>query len=317
MGGPSAEHEVSLASGKLISKALDQEKYDVVPIVISKEGSWHFKDDGQELAGGAALDALKTQGIEVVFIAMHGTYGEDGTIQGMLEMTGLPYTGSKVLASALAMHKAKSNEIFAFHGLRVPRYVHFTKSNWENDEWRDMDMIAKLGFPLVVKPVNLGSSVAVTIVRSREELAEAIDKVFSHGAEVMAQEYVEGIEVTCGVLDDGTPYPLPPTQIKSKDASFFDYDSKYIAGASEELTPAPLEQGILDEIQSTALKAHMVLGCAGMSRTDMIVSGNNVYVLETNTIPGMTETSLLPQAAKVAGFEFPELLDKMINAALR
>jgi D-alanine-D-alanine ligase len=251
---------------------------------------------------GALLEPLKNIQADVVFIAMHGKYGEDGTVQGFLELTGIPYTGSGVLASALAMDKIKSNELFVAHGLKIP--AQYNK---------------KISFPCVVKPAQGGSSVGVTIVKKKAGLKKAMEVALSFDSVVLIQQYVPGIEVTCAVLDEGgdaEPIALPPTQIIPREAEFFDYHAKYTPGATEEITPPRLPAQIIKKIQQTAVSAHQILGCFGMSRTDMIVAGDDIFVLETNTIPGMTETSLYPQAAAAIGISFPELLDKIIQSAM-
>ena len=303
MGGPSAEHDVSLATGKVILSALDKEKYNPIPVIVPKNGKWVLPEEAN-----------------VVFIAMHGAYGEDGTVQGFLESARVPYTGSGILASALAMDKLKSNEIFAFHGLKVPEYISFSKKEWEKDKIEIVAEIKeKISFPCVVKPSNCGSSVGIAIVKKIEDLENAVRSAFSYDDTVLAQKYISGAEVTCAVLDEGgdkEPAALPPTQIIPKESEFFDYRAKYTAGATEEITPPRLSVEIIKKIQENALKAHEILGCSGMSRTDMIVSGEDIFMLETNTIPGMTETSLYPQAATAVGISFPKLLDKIIGSAI-
>ena len=336
IGGPSAEHDVSLATGRVILSALDKSKYNLMPVTITKEGKWLLppadktflsSDENKEekslvaLETGNAIDKLKTErSADVVFIAMHGTYGEDGTVQGFLELAGVPYTGSGVLASALAMDKLKSSELFAFHGLKVPKYVNFSKRHWnKNKNEITTEISEKVSLPCVIKPSNCGSSVGITIVRKTDDLEKAVQLAFSYDDVVLAQEYISGAEVTCAVLDEGgdkDPIALPPTQIIPKTSEFFDYHAKYTPGATEEITPPHLPAEIIKKIQNSALQVHKIIGCAGMSRTDMIVSGNDVYVLETNTIPGMTEASLYPQAAAAVGISFPELLDKIIQSAI-
>lgn len=255
----------------------------------------------------------------VAFIAMHGPYGEDGTIQGLLELAGIPYTGSGVLASALAMDKVVSADVFRQQGLRVPPYVAFTHADWTKRRGALHARISRLGWPLVVKPRNLGSSVGITIVSKPSALAAAVRRAAAHSPQLMAQQYIRGKELTCGVIDQGIPgteMALQPTEIIPKTSAFFDYRAKYTAGASEEITPPRLPKPMIGKIQETALTAHRALGCSGMSRTDMILKDGKLYVLEVNTIPGMTETSLLPQAANACGISFPQLLERIILAAL-
>lgn len=290
-GGPSSEHEVSLKTASNVIAKLDKKKYDAQQIIISKEGKWPMPPD--------KLSA------DVVFIAMHGAYGEDGTVQSILEKAGMPYTGSDVAASKLGMDKRKSSEIFASNGLLVPESFD----------------VSRCKFPVVVKPVDGGSSVGVTIVETSDLLEDAVCEARKHSRDILIQEYIEGRELTCGVLDDGlgNATALPPTEIIPVARKFFDYHSKYVVGASKEVTPPDLPEKIIKAIQEIALKAHKVIGCSGMSRTDVIIKNSEpskIYVLEINTIPGLTETSLLPQQALVAGISFTDLLDKIIGAAL-
>lgn len=334
MGGPSAEREVSLKTGAMVARALDPKKYVVRELTVTQEGKWlsprrvislrkggarKSREKQIALRGGAALDRIRDEKVDVVFIAMHGTYGEDGTLQGLLESTGIPYTGSGVLASALAMDKAKAAEIFSHHGLKTPRHITFTRAEWARERNEILGRaISLFGFPSVVKPRSLGSSVGISIPKTAKELASAILKALKASRDVMIQEFISGIEVTCAVLDgkNGELLALPPTQIIPKVSDFFDYEAKYAVGGSEEITPPRLPKRTIEEVQSIARTAHAALGCSGMSRTDTIVSPKGIYVLETNTIPGMTETSLLPQAAKAAGISFSELLDRIIEAGI-
>lgn len=306
VGGPSAEHEVSLASGRVIDRALDKSKYDVRVITVPKTGRWFPSEEIAEA--------------DVVFIAMHGPYGEDGTIQGLLEYLRVPYTGSGVLASALAMDKLKAAEVYALYGLDTPKNLLISHGDWKNNtQW--VDRIKKeIGISCVVKPRNNGSSVGISIVRKNAEIQKAVEDALRYSSHALAQQYIKGDEVTCAILDEGGEtelLALPPTQIIPKTSTFFDYQAKYTEGASEEITPPRLPTETIKKIQEIALTAHRALGCSGMSRTDMIVSRDRVYVLETNTIPGMTETSLYPQAAAAAGIAFPRLLDKIVQSALR
>lgn len=257
---------------------------------------------------------------------MHGPYGEDGTVQALLEIAGIPYTGSGVLASALAMDKVKSAEIFKSHRILTPSYVAFNKREWSKKKNGLRNAVKKLGYPVVVKPQDQGSSVGITIVPSETKLTSAVSTAFKYSSRAMAQKYIRGREVTCAVVDKGivgTEMPLMPTEIIPKTSKFFDYHAKYTPGASEEITPPNLPKLLIKKIQKTALVCHKALGCSGMSRTDMILTNSKVksqksklYVLEVNTIPGMTETSLLPQAAKACGISFPNLLERIIDAGI-
>mgnify|MGYP001619671596 CR=1 FL=1 len=337
MGGPSSEYEISLATGRKIISALDTEKYLVQPVVVTKERKWLIpppsallRSPGQEngpMAGALvvrdedrALDEMRSGGVDLAFIAMHGEFGEDGTVQGLLEAIGIAYTGSGVLASALGMDKPKSLAVFRDAGLRVPDFSESGRQEWERSgEAIGRGALETFGLPLVIKPANRGSSVGVSIVSGVSEIEPAAAKALAHSERIMFQKYIAGDEVTCGVLETETDaVPLQPTQIIPKEGSFFDYHCKYTPGASEEITPPRLAAETIRRIQETGLRAHRAIGASGMSRTDMILAADGTpYVLEINTIPGMTETSLLPQAAQAVGISFPELLDTIIRAALR
>ena len=349
MGGPSAEHEISLKTGAMVLKNLDRKKFNAVPILISKSGDWlgggrssrmllattrRPSETAHSVLGSLVPPAAThpacspahvlsehttASSRSVAFIAMHGPYGEDGTIQSVLELAGIPYTGSSVAPSAIAMNKVLSLKIFAAHGLNIPKGVAFSKTEWQKDKTDLRKKIFRLGYPLVVKPSNLGSSVGMTIVRKATELAPALKIAFAHSAEVMVEEYIKGRELTCGIIDKGIPgteTALLPTEIIPKTSTFFDYHAKYTPGASDEITPPRLPKPIIKKTQQVALACHRAIGCSGMSRTDLILSKGKLYLLEINTIPGMTTTSLLPQGAKACGISFPQLLEQVIIAAL-
>ncbi len=293
MGGPSAEHEVSMKSGAMVLKNLDSQKYAARAVIIDKDGSWPM----------TASQFLKQ--FDLAFIVMHGEYGEDGKLQETLEDIGMPFTGSDSTASKLGMDKVASSLLFRASGLSVPRSVlakGVTKSPF--------------GYPCVVKPADRGSSVGVFIVNSQRTLLAALMKARKISSRILIQEYLKGRELTCGVLDlSGKRQALLPTEIIPKRA-FFDYTAKYKVGASMEITPPRLPGLMIRKIQKAALKAHEAIGASGFSRTDFILVGSKLHVLEINTIPGMTPTSLLPQAAEAVGISFPRLLDVMIESAL-
>lgn len=309
-GGPSSERVVSLRTAQMVIKNLDPKKYRPVLVTIQKNGTWKFGSLERSLALYDAIKKIVALKIDFVLIAMHGMFGEDGRMQALLEWMGLPYWGSGVLSSALAMDKHAANIAYERDGLRVPRYEVLRKGDAAT---------FKIALPVVVKPVDGGSSVGVTIVRSKKELNKAFRDAFRESDRVMVQEYIQGREFTCGILENerGRAFALPPTEIVPKRSSFFDYRAKYEAGGSDEITPARLSSAKLKELQRLALQAHNILGCAGMSRSDFILKGQKFYLLETNTIPGMTGESLLPKAAQVVGIDFPKLLDIVIASGLR
>jgi D-alanine-D-alanine ligase len=310
-GGPSSEHEISLKSAANVCGALDTNKYDVLPVTIDKAGKWHLND--AIYTPEEAFEAFRTHKVGIVFIALHGEFGEDGQVQKLLEIAKIPYTGSNSAASNLAMDKVRSRAEFISHGIPVAKGTVITR-----DQWHQHHSIASLpDYPVVVKPSNGGSSFGVSMVKDESELDPAVEKAFGEYGQALIEEYIKGREITCGVLDDGQPQVLPPTEIRPKTSGWFDFEAKYQPGASEEITPAPFPEEITKQIQDYALTAHKALGCYGMSRTDMIVRGTDVIVLETNTIPGLTETSLLPQEAAAIGMSFSQLLDRIIESGLK
>ena len=310
MGGKSSEHEVSLMTGRNVIKNLDTSKYIIIPVVINRTNKWTVEE--KIFPPEQVLD-----GVNVAFNAMHGQYGEDGSVQGVLEFFGIPYTGSGVLASALAMDKSKSRSLFILNGLTTPSNTILKKKTW----YERPDIIKSIAedfkIPGVVKPSSLGSSVGVAIINSKEEFEQAVNNAFEHAQELLLEEYIRGKEVTCGVLECFQRQELaalPVTEIIPPKGHFFDYEVKY-NGKTKEITPAKIDDRLAKKIQKTAVTAHQILGCRGYSRTDMIVANDKIYVLETNTLPGFTEASLFPQAAQVAGLEFPKLLEHLINLA--
>ena len=319
-GGPSSEYDVSLRTGNMVEKYLDSKQYVGEKVRIDRKGKWFFCGGVSGKRTGEALKELKRRKYDVAFIAMHGSFGEDGTIQALFESIGLAYTGSGVLASALAMEKGKTNVFARSEGLLVPDFLSF-----HNDEWKKTrkDILAEVnrvcGFPAVIKPLCGGSSVGVSLVKNPRHLAAAVEKIFEDGDQVLAQAYILGVEFTCGVVEDkqGRPFALPPTKILPQAQTFYNYQAKYKTGGSIHEVPAKMTEHNTKQIQAFALKIHQALGCCGMSRSDFILKDNLFYYLETNTIPGMTQTSLLPEAAAAVGISFPELLDHIIRSALR
>ncbi|MCG2706296.1 MAG: D-alanine--D-alanine ligase [Candidatus Omnitrophica bacterium] len=298
MGGPSTERIISLASGKAVYEALKQMMPEVVAIDI--------KTDNIE----ENIELIRAHKIDCAFIALHGRFGEDGQIQEMLDNLNISYTGSDRLASSLAMDKIASRKVFQGAGLIVPRYEVLEKSFYNNS--LPGYITDNLILPLVVKPAAHGSSIGMSIVEAEKELHKAIGLAFTFDERIIIEEYIQGREVTVGILDDRA---LPVIEIVPK-RKFFDYEAKYQPGVTEYIAPAQLEEGIAKSIQSIAMSAHNLLGCSGFSRVDMILSTEDIpYVLELNSIPGLTTTSLLPKAAKVAGIEFDQLCLNLIRLA--
>ncbi len=313
MGGPSAEREISLVTGKAVFENLDRKKYIPSQIEMAKDGTFWLNKKRK-----LDLQNKDRKLFDVIFIALHGTYGEDGGVQGILETLNIKYTGPEILASALAMNKVYSAQIYFANGLPYPEFIHFKRDGWKKESEKIIQDIIKLNFPVVVKPVNEGSAVGVSIVKTETELKKVIDTTIKKFPWLMAQKFIAGKESTCGVLEkNGTIVALPPTHILPKAGEFYDYKSKYKIGGSTHICPADFDEKINLEIQTLAVQAHKALGCRGMSRTDIFVGDDKkLYILETNTIPGMTPTSLLPEAAAKAGISFAQMLDYIIEASL-
>lgn len=297
-GGISSEREVSLNSGDQVFEALDKTKYDI------------FRYDPKTDLERLVKDASK---IDVALIILHGPYGEDGTVQGMLDLLDIPYQGSGVIGSALAMNKLAAKQLYAQFGIPSPAYVVIRR-----EDAVDIDgIVQRLDLPLVIKPVAAGSSVGITIVKEKHAIAEAIDKAFTHDDTVIIEAYIDGIELTGGVVGNEELQALPLIEIvPDQDHAFFDYEAKYTAGITQEICPARIDDALTEQAQTYAKMAHQALFCEGYSRTDMMLRGKELYVIETNTIPGMTATSLLPQAAAKAGINFTQLLDRLISLGM-
>lgn len=293
MGGMSAEREVSLKSGKAIADSLARLGYRQIPIDVNAE----------------VASVLRREGIDTAFIALHGRYGEDGAIQGLLEVMRIPYTGSGILASALGMDKVASHNAFLSHGIPVPPFFVLT----EKEAARFRPAQLPFGFPMVVKPVSEGSSVGVAIVSEAGEIDAALKEAFKYGPRILIEKYIAGMEVQVGILGSEA---LGAIEIRPK-TKFYDYTAKYVAGMSEHFFPAPLPSKIYQEVLDRGLLAHRVLGCSGYSRVDLLVDreSHNAYVLEANTLPGMTETSLLPEIARGVGIDFDTLVERILETA--
>lgn len=317
MGGQSSEHEVSLRSGEQVMRALAEEA--PIRVVIGKDGGWSV--DGLPLTVGAAVDRLVAEA-EVVFLALHGAYGEDGTIQGLMEMAKLPYTGSGVVGSAIAMDKVRSKWMYRAVGLPTPPSLTLTRRTWQASRAALIEQVAsEIGFPCALKVARSGSSVGMHFPASVEVFAATADAVMAATDLALVERFVRGRELTCGVLEHpetGVIEPLPPTEIVPDPSkyAFFDYEAKYTPGATREITPARISDALTREVQALAVAAHLAVDGRDFSRTDvMLDEQDRPWILETNTIPGLTAQSLLPQAAAVAGLEFPALVRRMIALA--
>lgn len=299
-GGTSGEREVSLSGAAGVEKALDSEKF-----IVSRY------DPATDLSRLAA-DAPK---LDFAFILLHGLFGEDGTMQGFLDLLGVPYQGSGVLGSAIAMDKHLAKELYKLNGLPV--------ADWQiigSGDEVDIDaLLTRFGLPVVIKPVREGSSLGLTLAETREQLIDGIEKAQNHDSQIMIEKYISGRELTVGVLGNEELQGLPVIEIiPGEGFSFFDYDAKYKAGASEEICPAEISGELTALVQKYGVAAHKVLRLTGYSRTDIMLSEDgSLYLLETNTIPGMTPTSLMPQAAAEYGLAFPQFLEKLIELGIQ
>ncbi|NLY55722.1 MAG: D-alanine--D-alanine ligase [Firmicutes bacterium] len=301
-GGRSAERDISLKSGAQVARALRERGHTVQEMDVSP----------------ALLSDLISGGFDIVFLALHGRYGEDGTIQGMLELFDIPYTGCGVLASAICIDKAMTKRILASHDLPVsPGTVITQRSYAENPEAVSKEILAQVALPVIVKPNREGSTVGITLVEDEAQLPTALQEAFAHDEIVLVERYIRGIELTVPVLGNDQPEALPIIEIIPKNR-YYDFESKYAPGGSEHIIPARIPEADARIIQEMAVKAYQVLRCQVYSRVDFIYDPltHSPYILENNTLPGMTETSLLPDAARYMGIEFGELLERIISLSL-
>jgi D-alanine-D-alanine ligase len=341
-GGRSGEHEVSLASATSVMKSLDRDKYDVVPIGITPDGRW--------VSSAHALEILKEktgigqeperflvpepnrQGLvsadgpgsaffplDVIFPVLHGRYGEDGTLQGLLELANLPYVGAGVLASAVGMDKVVQKQLFEHAGLVGPKYLWFLSSAYAEKPKKIIASVEKaLRYPMFVKPANTGSSVGISKAHTRAELLQGIADAATYDLKVIVEQGVrDAREIECSVLGNDHPMASIPGEIVPSN-EFYDYDAKYVDGKSKAFIPADLRKDVARSVQHVAVRAYEVLNCAGMARVDFFVTRKTqkVYLNEINTIPGFTAISMYPKLWEASGISFSELLDRLITLAL-
>jgi D-alanine-D-alanine ligase len=347
-GGKSSEHEISLKSASFIYNTLDKGKYEVTPILIDKEGNWvipnshniNFPDikkisdkfpikevnkefkkqfiDSNQIVSSEGI-SLQNIDCDLVFIGLHGGDGENGVIQAFLQMNSIRFTGSGVLASALAMDKERANYLFLSAGLNVANFINVKRKDFLMTGEGFLNNF-QLSFPVFIKPTMGGSSVGVGKANNILEVASKLKELFNEEDSILIQENISGVEVSCGVLEKKTGHffeaiSLHPTEIVPSN-EFFDYEAKYKIGKSEEITPARISKELTEIIREASLLAHKILGCKGYSRTDFIIRDGIPYILETNTLPGMTETSLIPQQANYEGYAMKEVFDWLIENAL-
>ncbi len=357
-GGRSGEHEVSLMSAAGILAAIDREKYEVVPIGITKTGRWlppakaHAllaaggvaqteqtaevapalpRMPGSDDAGAALLPAdpharalvtldggqPSVEPLDIVFPVLHGPYGEDGTVQGLLELAGIPYVGAGVLGSALGMDKAKMKEVLRYHGLPVASWITVRRWQWREDRQAVLREAARFGFPCFVKPANLGSSVGVSKVHEPSELPAALAEAFRHDEKALVEEFIDAREIEVAVLGNHHPEASVPGEIIPCN-EFYDYRAKYVDGRSELLIPAPLPPEVTERVRRLAIEVFLALECAGFARVDFFVrrGTNEIMVNEINTIPGFTPISMFPKLWEASGLPYSQLIDRLLQLAI-
>jgi D-alanine-D-alanine ligase len=357
-GGRSGEHEVSLASAQSIIDNIDRQQYEVLPIGITKDGGWIVGGDPMKaLASGTpsgsraatlladpsrrglwdlepapeqrsaeiscvgreqAIATTQLAELDVVFPVLHGTYGEDGTVQGLLELAGVPYVGCGVLASAAAMDKAVAKDIFTAHGLPVLPYLVIKRKAWQQDPERVLaDMEAHLPYPFFVKPANMGSSVGVSKVHERSEIHAAMDLAARYDRKLVIERGIEAREIEVSVLGNDDPLASVPGEVVPS-REFYDYQAKYIDDDSELLIPAPIDAGMAEQVRRMAITAYKALDCAGMARADFLLDkfSGELWINELNTIPGFTQISMYPKLWEASGLSYAELIDRLIELAV-
>jgi D-alanine-D-alanine ligase len=343
-GGRSSEHEISCKSAYNVLHFIDKKKYDVTVIGITKEGEWYLYTDSTEkmknfswsegkdtmkrafllpdlgLRSVAIVDeeGISYQKIDVCIPVLHGKNGEDGTVQGLLTLAGIPYVGPHVCASAICMNKVYANMVFDYEGISQAKWIYFKSAQIKNQPDQAVVKIEQeLGYPCVIKPANAGSSIGVTIVQNREMLSDALNLAMEHDDFILVEECIKGREVECAVLGNDNPIASGVGEIVSPEG-FYDYEEKYIKATTALLIPAPLPEAITKEIRETARKAYQGADCRGLSRIDFFVreSDQKVMLNEINTLPGFTDISMYPRLFEAAGLSQTELIDQLILYAL-
>jgi D-alanine-D-alanine ligase len=339
-GGKSGEHEVSVQSAKSVMESLDPTKYTIVPIGISKQGNWYVGDgaihalqEGSTVAGavdsassnlpdvtqgGQSVPSSLTEEIDVVIPVLHGTFGEDGSIQGMLELLDVPYVGAGILASAVGLDKVFMKTVFLAAGLPQVLFTSYTRREWEkNRETVALDVEEKLGYPCFVKPANLGSSVGISKVKNREDLYTAMDFACRYDRKIIVEEGLDVREIEIAVLGNEDPKASVPGEVVPSN-EFYDYEAKYMSGDSTLMIPAPLSPEQTQEIRELAVRAFQAVDCTGLARVDFFIEKNTSRILvnEINTMPGFTAFSMYPKLWEATGIPYAELIDKLIQFAI-
>jgi D-alanine-D-alanine ligase len=344
-GGKSAEHEVSLSSAQNVMRALDKNKYEVVPIGISKEGQWLLRGDPLAvLTGGqASLPQLLESGyqivddlsigrevipgsqaaslpeVDVIFPVLHGPFGEDGTVQGLLELADIPYVGAGVMSSAVGMDKAVMKDLFRSHDLPTPKYCVVKRAEWgRTPDWVAERVTKEIGYPCFVKPANMGSSVGVNKVHRLEELPHALSDAAQYDRKLLIEYAVPNArEIECSVLGNDEPIASVPGEVVPGH-EFYDYEAKYLDDSSVLLIPAPIDPALTQRIRDLSIKAFLAMDGAGMARVDFLLARETgeLYLSEVNTIPGFTRISMYPKLWEASGVSYRELIDRLIQLAL-
>ncbi|MCU0232492.1 MAG: D-alanine--D-alanine ligase [Thermoanaerobaculales bacterium] len=331
-GGRSGEHDVSVVSARSVSRALDRERYEVLPMAIDRAGLWADPETSERVLAGSAdradgvlgfsgrqpLDPRLVEGaLDLAFPVLHGPYGEDGTIQGLFQILGLPFVGCDTAASAVCMDKIFCKRMLAHAGLPTPPWVELDRERWAADRGRITAHCLGLGLPLFVKPARLGSSVGITKVKHGDELAAAVEEALGHGERALVERGVDAREIEVAVLGGSPPRASLPGEVVPG-REFYDYADKYLDSSCRLLAPAPLDAATTARVQELALAVFQLLGCAGMARVDLFLArqGSELWVNEVNTIPGFTSISMYPRLWELSGLPYPELLDALIRLAL-
>jgi D-alanine-D-alanine ligase len=311
-GGRSSEHEVSLSSAASVRAGVAAAGHEVLPVTIERSGAWVFEGEELSLRPGAGL-----LGADVVFGVLHGPFGEDGTLQGLLELLDVPYVGAGVLASSLCMDKIVFKEVLAAADVPQVPYAGVRLARWQAEPEVVQRELAALGTPVFVKPARLGSSVGIAKVWSEAELGPALDAAFAHDSLVIVEGFSAGMEVECSVLGNGEPDASIPGEIVLTGSDWYDYEAKYQPGGMELVAPARLAAHVLEEVRRLACDTFVRVGCSGLARVDFFVEdGERVLVNELNTLPGFTETSVYPKLWETTGLTFPALCDRLLALAL-
>jgi D-alanine-D-alanine ligase len=310
-GGRSSEHEVSLASAESVRAGVVAAGHEVVPILIERTGAWTHDGEVLSLLPGEGL-----AGADAAFPVLHGPFGEDGTVQGVLELLDVPYVGAGVLASSLCMDKVVFKEVMHAAGVPQVRSVGVRQARWREDPAAVRAQLAQLGTPIFVKPARLGSSVGIAKVWAESEVDDALEGAFAHDSLVIAEAFSDGLEVECSVIGLDDPEVSVPGEIVLAGAEWYDYEAKYSEGGMRLQVPARIPDAVAEEVRRLAREAFLRVGCAGLARVDFFVEGDRVLVNELNTMPGFTVTSVFPKLWEASGLLFPALCDRLLGFAL-